>query len=400
MARPNGKDRGVVFKQGGWWVRLYVNGREKWFRADSKSQAKTLYGRLRSEARENRYFPEKYAVSKELTLRAWIARYLEGVTSPGLRNVHRYGKFWSKLLGRKLLTEITADDLRHIQAKMKQKGTRTARTINRYFGALRRILNLAIADGLLSADPVKGVKFFSEPVGRLRFLSDMEISSLRDTLPPEHWSIVAFALETGLRLTEQFHSRWDCLNTEQGILTIPLSKSGKTRHVILTDAALDIVKGLTSWMHSPFLFPSPLTSVQPMQGRNFVVKIYEPALKRAKIEGVTWHTLRHTFASRAVMAGVDIRTVQELMGHSTITMTMRYAHLSPAHLRTAVNRASLGAIAAKSAGGTGSKTGSNENQRVEQGPVRITEPSEIFTGMVGGAGRVRTAASQFCRLLP
>jgi site-specific recombinase XerD len=82
-----------------------------------------------------------------------------------------------------------------------------------------------------------------------------------------------------------------------------------------------------------------------MQGRNFVVKIYEPGLKRAKIEGVTWHTLRHTFASRAVMAGVDIRTVQELMGHSTITMTMRYAHLSPTHLRTAVNRASLGAIA-------------------------------------------------------
>ncbi|MBX3339721.1 MAG: site-specific integrase [Nitrospira sp.] len=202
----------------------------------------------------------------------------------------------------------------------------------------------------------------------------------------------------GLRLTEQFHSRWDCLNTEQGILTIPLSKSGKTRHVILTDAALEIVKGLSSWMHSPFLFPSPLTSAQPMQGRNFVVKIYEPGLKRAKIEGVTWHTLRHTFASRAVMAGVDIRTVQELMGHSTITMTMRYAHLSPAHLRTAVNRASLGAIAAKSASGTGSKTGSSDNQRVEQGPVRITEPSEISIGMSGGAGRVRTAASQFCSL--
>lgn len=217
-----------MFKQGGWWVRLYVNGREKWFRSDTKSQAKTLYGRLRSEARENRYFPEKYAVSKELTLRTWIARYLEGVTSPGLRNVHRYGKFWSKLLGRKLLTEISADDLRHIQAKMKQKGTRTARTINRYFGALRRILNLAIADGLLPANPVKGVKFFSEPAGRLRFLSDREISNLRETLTPEHWSIVAFALETGLRLTEQFHSRWDCLNTEQGILTIPLSKSGKT----------------------------------------------------------------------------------------------------------------------------------------------------------------------------
>jgi len=57
-----------------------------------------------------------------------------------------------------------------------------------------------------------------------------------------------------------------------------------------------------------------------MQGRNFVVKVYEPALGQAGIQGATWHTLRHTFASRAVMAGVDIRTVQELMGHSTITI--------------------------------------------------------------------------------
>ena len=65
---------------------------------------------------------------------------------------------------------------------------------------------------------------------------------------------------------------------------------------------------------------------------------------------------RHT-ASRAVRAGVDIRTVQELMGHSTITMTMRYAHLFPAHLRTAVNRASLGAIAAKVRGEPGVKPG-------------------------------------------
>ena len=122
------------------------------------------------------------------------------------------------------------------------------------------------------------------------------------------------------------------LHAEHAVHTIPLSKAGKTRHVILTDAALGIVKGLTSWMHSPCLFPTSLTSGQPMQGRTFVVKIYEPALKRVKIEGVTWHTLRHTFASRAVMAGVDIETVQELMGHSTITMTMRCAHLSPAHL--------------------------------------------------------------------
>jgi len=59
-------------------------------------------------------------------------------------------------------------------------------------------------------------------------------------------------------------------------------------------------------------------------------RTYLPALAAVRIDGATWHTLRHTFASRLVMRGVDIRTVQELLGHSTIVMTMRYAHLSPA----------------------------------------------------------------------
>ena len=400
MSRRHGKDRGLVFKNGLWWVRLYVNGREKWYRADSKTQAKTLYGRLKADVREGRYFPEKYDASKALTLQAWITRYLEGITSRGLRNMHQYGRFWKKLLGRKLLTDISADELRHIQAKMKAKANRGPHTINRYFAALRHILNLAIAESYLVTNPVKGVRFFPEPTGRLKFLTETEIARLREYLLPEHWAVVAFSLETGLRLSEQFNARWDCLNTEQGILTIPLSKSGKTRHVILSESAIAIVAGLSSWAHSPFLFPSPSVPGQPMQGRNCVVKIFEPALKQAGIEGATWHTLRHTFASRAVMAGVDIRSVQELMGHSTITMTMRYAHLSPAHLRTAVNKASLGVIAMKTGITTGSKTGSNANVVIRGEQRGIAEVPKISMGMIGGAERGRTAASQFCRLLP
>ena len=96
------------------------------------------------------------------------------------------------------------------------------------------------------------------------------------------------------------------------------------------------------------------------------------------------------------MAGVDIRSVQELMGHSTITMTMRYTHLSPTHLRIAVNKASLGIMASK----TGSGTGSNENLVIRSEPSRIAEVPNISVGMIGGAERGRTAASQFCRLLP
>jgi len=235
--------------------------------------------------------------------------------------MHHYGRFWSKLLGRRLLTEIAPDELRRIQAKMMAKKKRTPQTINRYFAGLRRVLNLAIAEGLLVTNPVKAVKFFPEPSGRLRFLSYIEIAELKKKLTHEEWLIVAFALETGLRLTEQFKARWDCVDLERGILTVPLSKSGRTRHVLLSDAAVSIVRSLSSSLHSQYLFPSPLTPAQPIQGRNFVVKAYMPVLERAGIQGATWHTLRHTFASRAVMGGVDIRTVQELMGLSTVTMT-------------------------------------------------------------------------------
>jgi len=96
------------------------------------------------------------------------------------------------------------------------------------------------------------------------------------------------------------------------------------------------------------------------------------------------------------MSGADIRTVQELMGHSTITMTMRYAHLSPAHLRNAVNKASLGVIAIK----TGSGTGSKANLVIRGETIGMSEVPDMPVGIIGGAGRVRTAASQFCRLLP
>ena len=348
MARKGGKDRGIMDLpkgSGQWWVRLFVNGREKRYRADNKTQAKALYGRLKADIREGRYFPEKYDQQKDITLRAWITRCLEGFTQlRGYRNQKRYGKCWSLLMGKHLLSGITSEDIARIQAKVLSKGKRTPQTMNRYMAFLKHVLNLAVKDGKLLRNPVSSVKFSPEPQGRLRFLSDGEISRLHETMAPEDWPVVAFALETGLRQSEQFQARWEWVDLERGIFTVPHSKSGRTRHVPLSEGAMTILRSLSSWLTSPYLFPSPLNSGQARDGRAFMVKFYLPALKNAGIEGVTWHTIRHTFASRLVMRAVDLRTVQELLGHSTITMTMRYAHLSPEHLREAVNRATLGKI--------------------------------------------------------
>ena len=91
MARKGGTDRGITQRKGreGWWVRLYVSGRERWYKCDTKSQAKALYGRLKADIREGKFFPEKYAPSKDITLRAWISRYLDGCTNRGVGNERR-----------------------------------------------------------------------------------------------------------------------------------------------------------------------------------------------------------------------------------------------------------------------------------------------------------------------
>lgn len=245
------------------------------------------------------------------------------------------------LLGKRLLNEIKTEDLARIQSKAIEKGLRFPQTMNRYLAFLKHVLNLAVKDGKIDRNPVCSVKFSPEPQGKLRFLSQEEISKLKEVMTPGDWALVQFALETGLRQSEQFKARWDWVNLEQGIMTIPHSKSGKTRHIPLSEGSLNILKASTSWIDSPYLFPSPVNKKLPRNGDDFARRIFGEALKQTKIEGVTWHTLRHTFASRLVMAGVDIRTVQELMGHSTITMTMRYAHLSPGHLKEAVNKVTL-----------------------------------------------------------
>jgi integrase len=127
---------------------------------------------------------------------------------------------------------------------------------------------------------------------------------------------------------------WDRVDLQRRDIFIPKSKNGNARHIPLNDEALAAFKLLRA------------RSVG--QERVFISKREEPlggykhwfdgAVEKAGIKDFTWHCFRHTFASRLVMARVDIRTVAELMGHKTIQMTMRYAHLAPQHKLEAVQQ--------------------------------------------------------------
>jgi integrase len=210
-------------------------------------------------------------------------------------------------------------------------------TVNRDLQFLKHVFYVAMKDGLCEVNPVGKVKLFRENNQRVRFLTEDEERALRDAIGEAEWPMVAVAIHTGLRQAEQFKLRWEHVDFLTGIITVPRSKHGETRRVPMNDTVRDILGSRPSRLKVAYVFPSA-TGETPLDARNYMNRVFNKALKRARVENFTWHCLRHTFASRLVMKGVDLRTVQELMGHKTMAMTLRYSHLSRGHQLDAVQR--------------------------------------------------------------
>jgi site-specific recombinase XerD len=141
---------------------------------------------------------------------------------------------------------------------------------------------------------------------------------------PEHWDAPRRAISASLAGRE----------LKTGIITIPTSKHGEKRHVPINSAARNALETLWQRRAAPGYVCHGTEGLRRRDWRRW----FEEALEVAALQNFRWHDLRHTFASRLVMAGVDLRTVQELMGHKTISMTVRYSHLAPKHLQEAVER--------------------------------------------------------------
>ncbi len=173
--------------------------------------------------------------------------------------------------------------------------------------------------------------------GRVRFLSAKEEQALRKEIAksyPQHLPAFEISIHTGMRAGEQFRIRWSDIDFDRRILTIPRTKNGDTRHIPLNQKALSAFRQLrkdgpgTEWV---------FVNSEGNQLRN-QRDWFDRVLENTKLPNYTWHCNRHTFASRLVMAGVDLRTVGELLGHRTFQMTLRYAHLAADHKQSAVDR--------------------------------------------------------------
>ncbi len=132
-----------------------------------------------------------------------------------------------------------------------------------------------------------------------------------------------------------FELLWKAVNFRSGLVYVLKSKVGKARYIPMNESLRNALKDLPSRFRGDYVFPSPKTAGK----LDNVKKQFASAVVRAGIENpeeVTPYTLRHTFASHLAMSGVDLKTIAELLGHSSTRMTERYAHLSPSHKTRAI----------------------------------------------------------------
>jgi len=230
--------------------------------------------------------------------------------------------------GGKLLDQIRPLDVeKHKTARRKLVGPAT---VNRELACFKTMFSKAVIWGKATNNPVKKVTFFREPPGRARFLSAEEIERLLAEAADHLKPILIVALYTGMRKSEILRLTWRDVDLQHRIIYVRNSKNGAAREIPMADTVYSILSSMAAERGPVFRHAdgTPVVSIQTAFYR---------AVKRAKIEGFSFHDTRHTFASYLVMNGVELVTVKELLGHKTIQMTLRYAHLSPMHKRSAVN---------------------------------------------------------------
>jgi integrase len=140
------------------------------------------------------------------------------------------------------------------------------------------------------------------------------------------------ALHTGMRRGEILNLAWEGVNLREGYIELVDQKNGERSTIPLNRKAIETIQSIPRHLDSKYLFPGK-TPDKPFYDMK---RHFEKAVSAAKLDGVTFHVLRHTCASHLVMSGVDLATVKEIMRHKTIEMTLRYAHLSPEHKKSAI----------------------------------------------------------------
>ena len=258
-----------------------------------------------------------------------------------------FKKWIQPVVGDMPFKEISQIQVERIKRDM-QKKKKSPRLVEYVMATFRQVWNLARESGLTVVDsPSKKVKIHKPDNDRRRYLTEEEAESLLDALKEKSlqvYQISLVSLDTGCRFSEAARLTWGAIDTEKGIITYSDTKMAggtKSRVVPMTARVKGLFESMDAGEKGDLIFPDMKGRVQGKISHSFYRVVNDLKLN----EGVTdprdkvvFHTLRHTYASRMVQAGVDLYPVQKLLGHSVSKMTERYSHLSNDTLVLAVKR--------------------------------------------------------------
>ncbi len=310
---------------------------------DRITDAKTWASKTETEIKEGRYF--KTSAAKRHTLAEMIDRYKRDI----LPNKSKSGRFtsnqgnqldwWKTELGYHVLADITPALLAERRDKLSNSKTskdkkRSPSTVVRYMAALSHVFTIAVKEwGWIEDSPMRKVSKPKEPRGRVRFLSDDERKELlvacKNSKSEYLYPIVVLALSTGMRQGEILNIKWADINIDKQYIILHETKNGERRRVPLTSHALaEIIKlSKVRRIDTQFLFPH-----KSLKDRNFdVERAWNETIKETEIKDFRFHDLRHSAASYLAMNGASLAEIAEVLGHKTLQMVKRYAHLSEAH---------------------------------------------------------------------
>lgn len=276
-------------------------------------------------------------------------------------------KHLSSAFGDRRLADIKRHEVEDWLHQLSMSGLAPA-TCNRILAVFKAICSLAELRGLLPAgqSPCAGVASFKIHTVRERYLTLEEarrvMGELEQSGRPEAL-VLRLLLLTGARKSEILKARWKDIRLDQRLLTTPLSKSGRPRHIQLSDAAIQVIRAIPRQPGSPWLFPGHAPG-KPLSD----IYLFWKGLRRGLgLAEVRIHDLRHTFASFLVNTGHSLYEVQKLLGHSDPRVTMRYAHLGQASLLAAAE--AVGACLGQNGGTASGRSAPSGQAGDDTGPA-------------------------------
>jgi integrase len=336
----------VLFKRGKvWHVRIKWKGKlvRRSTGTSNRELARRIEAKVLQELAENRWFPNE---AKKRTFEELKDRYMKEHSTiyktpkSSLRDISSF-KHLSGFFSGLTLAEITPARISEYKSLRRTEGAKPA-TLARELEVLRHALNLAVREWeWLDKNPFEKVKIEKVNNKVERWITPEEELRLLDVSSPWLREIIIFALNTGMRQDEILSLKWSQVDLFRRTLTILESKNKEKRTLPLNQTVMELLKSKRKVISiSGYVFTSQTGT--KIHARNLLRAFYS-ARKKAGLEDVRWHDLRHSFATRLVQSGINLYVVKELLGHKTLTMTMRYAHHYPESLRHGVEILDKGA---------------------------------------------------------